>query len=508
MPKTTQSSPRAAELMRLRQRHAAAQGRIRFLQAKYDAAQTTDTNARLWTNADGLAASSANAPAVRRTLRNRTRYEVANNSFAKGIVWTIAGDTVGTGPTLHMMTGNKPLDSFIESEFALWARVIRHAEKLRILRASRPTDGEQFAVIVSNPGLDHPVKLDIQLFEPEQFADPTGGLTNGFNADPAWDDGIHYDTYGNPLTYRKLRQHPGYVGTFTSAAYPFDYDDVPARYVWHYQKIERSGQRRAIPELTPAVQLFNDLRRYRAAVLAAAETAARIAALIHTNAPADDDDTTGAGATSPEAMDVFNLPHSGGLVLPEGYNATQMKAEQPVTTYDVFTRAILAEIARCLNVPYTIAALDSSTANMSARYMDAEFYVRDRKIDRADFDCFDDLLFDFWITEARLIPGYLPADADAYPHAWNWPALAKHADPDKVASAAIQRLKSGLSTLPQEWAEEGKVGERQLELGAKALGLTVPEYQKYLLFGIFATADPTAVAQGGAANTPKPGAAA
>jgi capsid protein len=489
--------PAARELHRLQQRHIAAVGRIRELQAKYDAAQSTDENRRLWVNADGLAAASANSPVIRRVLRNRCRYEVASNSLAKGIVWTIAGDTIGTGPTLHMMTGNKALDSFIETEFIAWTRRTGLAEKLRVLRASRPTDGEQFAVIVSNPGIDHPVKVDVQLFEPEQFADPA--LMSVVSDE--WDDGIHYDPYGNPLTYRKLRQHPGYVGAF-NVPNPFEFDDLPARYVWHYQKIERSGQRRAAPELTPAVTLFNDLRRYRAAVVAAAETAARIAVLIHTASPADDDDT-GAGATDPTSMDTFDLPRSGGMVLPEGFDATQMKAEQPVTTYDAFTRALLAEIARCLNVPYTIAALDSSTANMSARYMDAEFYVRDRKIDRADFECFLDRLLDFWLTEARLIPDYLPSDADAYPHSWNWPALAKHADPDKVASAALQRLKSGLSTLPRELAEDGKDWEAEQEIGAKALGLTVPEYQKYLRFAIFGTADPTAVAQGGAANTPK-----
>jgi len=46
---------------------------------------------------------------VRRVLRNRARppnYEVANNSYAKGMggVLTLANDTIGTGPRLQMLT--------------------------------------------------------------------------------------------------------------------------------------------------------------------------------------------------------------------------------------------------------------------------------------------------------------------------------------------------------------------------------------------------------------------
>lgn len=64
--------------------------RARFLRAKYDSALTTDNNRRHWSNADGLSASAANGPEVRRILRNRARYEVANNSYARGIILTLA----------------------------------------------------------------------------------------------------------------------------------------------------------------------------------------------------------------------------------------------------------------------------------------------------------------------------------------------------------------------------------------------------------------------------------
>ncbi|MFW6119172.1 MAG: hypothetical protein ACOC7S_02450 [Planctomycetota bacterium] len=49
-------------------------------------------------NADALSADAAANADVRRTLCNRSRREVANNSYARGIVLTLANDTVGTGP--------------------------------------------------------------------------------------------------------------------------------------------------------------------------------------------------------------------------------------------------------------------------------------------------------------------------------------------------------------------------------------------------------------------------
>src|SRR4030042_980895 len=74
------------------------------IRGRYDAAQTTDDNRRHWANADGLSADAAVNSEVRRTLRNRARYEVANNSYAKGIVLTLPNDVIGTGPRLQMLT--------------------------------------------------------------------------------------------------------------------------------------------------------------------------------------------------------------------------------------------------------------------------------------------------------------------------------------------------------------------------------------------------------------------
>ena len=91
---------------------------IRTVKARFDAAQTTADNARHWSAADALSADADASPEVRRILRTRSRYEVANNSYARGLVLMLANDTVGTGPRLQMLGEDEELNDRIEAAFA------------------------------------------------------------------------------------------------------------------------------------------------------------------------------------------------------------------------------------------------------------------------------------------------------------------------------------------------------------------------------------------------------
>jgi capsid protein len=453
------------------------------LSARYDAAQTTDYNANIWVGVDSLSAEVANWPGVRKILRNRSRHEVANNSYAKGVQQTIVNDTVGVGPTLQMTAmggAEDAIDSLIETEFTAWAREIRLAEKLRTLHGSTYESGECFAIQITNPALHHPVKLDLSIIESEQVAEPS--VTSNV-LDPLKNDGIYYDQIGNPVSYRVLRHHPG--GPF-GWTLPLAYDDVPARYVFHHFRKDRPGQRRGIPWITPALNTFAEVRRFTSAVLDASEWAARASALLKTPAPADGDSTD---EDKPEAMSTAELPRGGAMVLPDGYDAQQMKAEQPITTYGDFLYKKLGEIGRCINFPLRLMTLDASMANLSSSYLDAQLYVRDRVIDRERLNDLLDCLLDAWLTEAIRIPGYLFDDLSSvparFPHEWVWPRLIQHADPDKVASAESQELKNGTTTIPRVMAARGLNWEKEQAAAAKALGLTVEEYQASIRFQIY-----------------------
>jgi hypothetical protein len=71
-----------------------------------------------------MSANAANSVEVRRTLRNRARYEYANNSFCNGMIRTLALHCIGTGPRLQLYTGNTEADHKLEREIARWFRNI------------------------------------------------------------------------------------------------------------------------------------------------------------------------------------------------------------------------------------------------------------------------------------------------------------------------------------------------------------------------------------------------
>ena len=175
-----------------------------MLRAKFDSAQTTPDNRRHWSNADHLSADAAASPKVRETLRNRARYEVANNSYARGIVLTLANDVIGTGPRLQILSDDGEADRHIESEFAAWAKAVDLPGKLRTMREARAQDGEVFAVLFSNENLDSPVKLDLRLIEADQVTTPDLRAAKKTAV-----DGIVLDEFGNPTEYHVLKQHPG-----------------------------------------------------------------------------------------------------------------------------------------------------------------------------------------------------------------------------------------------------------------------------------------------------------
>lgn len=197
---------------------------VRFLRGRYDAAVTTGDNRRHWKNADGLSANAANSPEVRRTLRNRSRYEIANNSYAKGVVLTLANDVIGTGPRLQLLTEDSEANRRIESEFMRWAKACGLAEKLRTLRMACAADGEAFAVLINNERLPTDIKLDLRLIEADQVTTPF--TANASRREAV--DGIVFDNAANPVEYHVLREHPG-----SSLSFPGEFDRIPADAMLH-----------------------------------------------------------------------------------------------------------------------------------------------------------------------------------------------------------------------------------------------------------------------------------
>jgi lambda family phage portal protein len=437
------------------------------LKAAYDAAQTNEHNARYWRNADLLSADAANSAEVRRILRSRARYEALEaNSFAKGIVLTLANDLIGRGPVLQMLSADAAANRRIEAAFEAWSKRVHLARKLRTMRVAKAVDGEAFALFITNRRLpDSGVQLDLRLIEADQVATP---LLSGFEANRV--DGIVFDEHGVPLEYHLLRTHPGDAATAPSL---LDFERIAAADMLHIFRADRPGQHRGVPEITTALPLFALLRDYTLAVLHAARSAAKFSAVLETDASAaDPNGNTYDPAITP--FDVVDIDYDMMTSLPFGWHMRQFQPAQPTTTYEMFRNAILNEIARALHMPFNIAAGNSSGYNYASGRLDHQTYYRAIGVEQCEWEIeVMDRIFGRWFDEAVFVPDLLPENLgplEALPHQWFWPG-PEHVDPQREAGAQATRLAHHTTTLAGEYARVGLDWETQLRQRARELEL-------------------------------------
>lgn len=442
------------------------------VRGRYDAAQAGDDR-RHWANADAFAADAALSPTVRATIRNRARYERNNNSYLAGIVETRSNDLIGTGPRLQLASGNPDVDRTIERLLFDWGWQIDLPGKLRTMYDAKQVDGEAFALFVNNSRLPG-VQLDLRLVEAEMVATPVGNVRQTVTPDGSLVDGLEFDTLGNVVAYHVLNFHPG--SNFRVSA--LDYRRVDSAQVVHWFRTQRPGQHRGVSEVAPALRLFAQLRRYTEAVCAAAETAADFAGFLRTNSPAAEVDEVEAFAEMP-------IEKRSMVTLPDGWTFEQLRAEQPTSTYAMFKREIVGEISRCLQLPYNVATLDSSSYNYASGRMDHQIYGLTIRVCRDELErLLLDRMLAAWVTEAalaELLPDGTPPFAE-WDWSWQWDGR-EHVDPGKEATAARERLESLTTTYAAEYAKQGKswdvelrqiAAERQL---LRDLGLEVPARQ-------------------------------
>jgi len=426
----------------------------RIVRARFDAAQTTHDNRRHWAAAECLSADAEASSSVRQTLRNRARYEISNNSYAKGIVLTLANDTIGTGPRLQMLTEYDELNRQIERDFMMWSAAVRLPEKLRTMRMARCQDGEAFAIMGSNPQVSHEVQLDLMLVEADQ-------ITSGFgrSLDEHEVDGVIMDDFGNPQSYRVLKYHPGgtQFGRFDDALM------IPAKSMLHCFRMDRPGQHRGIPELTPALPIFSQLRRFTLAVLSAAEAAADFAGILYTDAPANGE----ADEVDPMAM--VELERNMLVTMPGGWKMAQLDPKQPATTYAEYVEQLINEAVRCVMMPSNLARGNSDRSSYSSARLDMQQYFRCLRVDQAfiAMSVLDKILA-AWLREFFLL--HSPDDFTIrYPlphHTWFWDG-ALSIDPLKEAKSLEVKLKNRVTNLSREYATLGMDWEVELRQMAR-----------------------------------------
>lgn len=446
----------------------AAQRQHDDIRAKYDAASDSTEFANYWANVDSYDADSANSIAVRRKMVPRARYEVANNGYADGIVQTHANFVVGLGPQLRVKTGDSARDTEIEKAFRSWSKAVQLRRKLWCAAHAKTQDGEAVALVVQNRAVAHPVKLDIVLVETEQLTTPYLPYR-----EPGVIDGIRFDDFGNPYEYDILPYHPG--GQW--AAFYQQPSTFKAQYVCHWFQMRRPGQHRGIPELKSTLQAGASSRRWREATVSAAETAASFAALLETDMPPGSADLAAP-------FSAVEIERRMMAALPMGWKAQQMQADHPNATYDAFNRAQIGEQARPKNMPYNMAACDSSQASYASGRLDFQPYFAGVDIERADCeDLVLDVILRQWWKEASLVYGWGSPLEPPDPY-WDW---TNHpvADLSAEANATDTKLRNGTITPQQVYAEAGEDFDEALEAMATAYGVTVDQMREILRYSVF-----------------------
>ncbi len=448
-------------------------GIFHALRAHFAAAESAAKDADWW-KADYLSADADANPDTRRVLRMRSRYEYQNNSYARGIIQYLANDTIGNGPRLRYASADDRLNSRIERDFTAWAETVRLGDKLRAVRIARARDGEAFVFLAQNPTLRTSVKLDLSLIDADRVAGDMGGSPSSAtdiaaDGNPVTVDGITYDRYGNPVSYRVLLEHPC-GGTF--AANGERYMIIPAANMIHVFRPDRPEQHRGVPELAAALPLFAKLRRYTNAVVASAEKAAEYGGILYTDHPKDD-------TCAPiEPMDAVTLDINQLTTMPEGWKMDELYVKAPIATYADFKKEMLSEIGAAMGVPYAIVAGTSAGYTYASAKLDHQTYFRVLRNERGFVeDSVLNRLFTLWLREWSLAnpdaggsrsaatdeesAADLPPIISTWNASWLWPMFDNI---DMMTAARVQSiaLKNRTTTLATEYARQGKNWKTEL----------------------------------------------
>ncbi|MEM9108601.1 MAG: phage portal protein [Planctomycetota bacterium] len=445
------------------------------VRAHYDAVMNTTENANHWQYAGGQSAMALLTPAVRATARNRARYAVDNNGSIDGAVDRLANHIIGTGPRLQVMTKNREYNRRYQKAFTAWAKRIGLARKLRLAVRAQAIDGETLGVYFTNKPLRHKVKLDFQLIECDRLAAPFNATQNDGS------DGIVFDDFGNPMAYQVLRHHPGGL----EAATGYDVDTYTADRVFHLFHCRRIGQKRGLTQLVATLPLYEQLRRYRLSVLAAAETAADLAGVIKTQTSPDNPDEL-------EPLDPVDIVRRTLLTLPMGWDISQLRAEQPTTGFSEFSDSISGECAQPLQMPFNVAQAKSAGYNFASAKIDLMIFAKANDIYTDDVEeLVLEPLLEKWHEEASRIPGLIDGsnDRDTPPdHDWFWD-VNDLLDPREAGSKATL-ISNGMMSYAEYYGDRGMDWQAEQEAQAQALGVTVEEYRALLRQKLFGSPEP------------------
>jgi lambda family phage portal protein len=323
-----------------------------------------------------------------------------------------------------------------------------------------------------------------QLVDPARLDNPPG-MTDSATLRK----GIEKSLYGEPVAYWIRRNHPG--DGWSGLGQDQSFERVPARtpfgrrVVLHLYDKKRPGQSRGKGILTAVMGAFKMLDHYQRTELQTAVVNSMIAAFIETPLTGEQiADMFGTAEKLNTSRAGWDVKLEGAAVIPlhPGDKLNSFTPTRPNSAYSQFVETILRYISTGLNIPYELLMKDfSKTTYSSARAALLEawrYFMARRKWLATQWA---NPVFELWLEEA-VNRGEIDApdfyeNRQAYCRCeWIGPGRG-WVDPMKEAQAAGERMRTRVSTLERECAEQGLDVEEVLEQQAtenamaEALGL-------------------------------------
>jgi lambda family phage portal protein len=461
------------------------------------AADTDDNALRSWTPQPS--SPDADLLAERGTIVGRSRDLVRNNGVAQGAQQTIADNVVGTGLRLSPRPQYKLLgrDKAWATEFAntvggfhrLWwddtacdaADELNGAGLTTSTIRSLWVDGEACAVPLWLPEPGQLFASRIMLIEPDRLSNP-----HGLADSATLRAGVERDARtGRPVAYHVRTTHPGdqLAWGLGAAAGLGEWTRIPAKTKWgrrlflHVHDKDRIGSTRGKPLIAAVMKPFKQLDHYLTVHLQTAIVQSLIAAFIRT--PLDQESLVELfGGNADAAQQYFDTKSQrdartklkGGALIPlnPGDEVTPFAPPNAANGVDQFVMTVYRQIAAAFNLPYELLLKDFSKTNYSsarAAMLEAWRYFNYLRAKVGFMFCqpaYELVLEEMVDRQMVDAPDFYTLRRAYAASKWIGPGRG-WVDPVKEADAAEKRMKSGLSTLEMECAEQGLDWEDVLE---------------------------------------------
>lgn len=404
------------------------------------------------------------------TLRDRSRDLRRNNPYAHKGIELIANNVVGKGIQTRI-TG--PGGEFLQEEWNKWTKNLCDydgrlslAGIQRLLMEATVESGE---VLVRKRFVNSEYPIQYQILESDFLStQKIDGKSETGNTNI---QGVEYDGNGKRTGYHLYENHPGsIVSTFNTLKTNL----ISADLVYHIFRAERPGQVRGVPWLSPVMIRLRDLDDFEDAQLMRQKIAAMFTAFVHDiSADVDCEDTSDFGE---------NLEPGIIEELPPGKTVTFANPPS-VENYKEFTSTHLHAIAAGLGISYEAFTGDLSEVNFSSARMG--WLEMNRNIESWREGLIIQLFLNNVVEDFKqmmAMRGTPVSDQVKFQHI---PPKREMIDPTKEIPATIEKIRAGLSNLPEEIAALGKDPDQTIENWAKSqeqqekLGLILNSNPKY-----------------------------